>query len=283
MFSDMRARVLFLLCILALLSAPAMAAPVSGTYDGRDMLLHVPARLPPEGGRALVLVLHGGLGQASRIENSGQESGMSMDAVADKYGFIVAYLNGTPVTRFLGAKFKSWNAGGGCCGLPYKNNVDDVGYIEGAVGYLSKKYGIDPAQVFSIGHSNGAIMTQRLLCESHVLSAGVAVSGPLNLDDTTCPAAKGHRILSVHGANDQNVPLNGGRGSKGISGVTFKSEAASQAAFTKAGATYTLKVVQGADHSLNRIDAAIQQTDGASLAEEAVQFFGLDHPSTGGR
>ena len=53
-----------------------------------------------------------------------------MDEVAKKSGFVVAYLNGTPVTRMLGADKLGWNAGGGCCGVPAENNVDDVGYHE---------------------------------------------------------------------------------------------------------------------------------------------------------
>jgi len=89
---------------------------VTQSYDGRDMLIHVPAHLPPEGSRALVVVLHGGLGNASRIESENAESGLNMDAEADRNGFIVAYLNGTPVTRFFGSRMLGWNAGGGCCG-----------------------------------------------------------------------------------------------------------------------------------------------------------------------
>ena len=34
-----------------------------------------------------------------------------MDEVARKNGFIVAYLNGTPVARLLGADKLGWNAG----------------------------------------------------------------------------------------------------------------------------------------------------------------------------
>jgi polyhydroxybutyrate depolymerase len=271
-------RYILLLSLLIFIAAPACAggAAINDSYGGRDMLLHVPAQLPPTSKRALVLVLHGGMGQASRIESSQSESRMSLDGVADQHGFIVAYLNGTPVTRFMGDKFKGWNAGGGCCGQPYRKNIDDVGYITGAAAYLEKKYGVSPARVFAIGHSNGAIMIQRMMCETKVLAAGIAVSGPLNLDDATCPAAKGARILGIHGADDQNVPIAGGRGAKGISGVNFKSEAYAQRVYAQAGAHYTLKIVPGADHNLNRIDAALQKTDGMTLADEAVAFFGLD-------
>ena len=124
-------------------------------YGGRDLIVHVPDRMPPSGARALVVVLHGGLGNADRIANRQSESGLNMDAVADKDGFIVAYLNGTAATR-LGGKMLAWNAGGGCCGQPFRTNVDDVGYIKGAVAWLAGKYGVDRRRVFGTGHSNGA-------------------------------------------------------------------------------------------------------------------------------
>jgi len=191
------------------------------TYGGRQMIVHVPPRLPPTGSRALVVVLHGGLGNADRIANRQSESALNMDAVADANGFIVVYLNGTPVTRRLGNQFLGWNAGGGCCGVPAQDHVDDVGYIQGAVGDLAQRYGIDRSRVFGIGHSNGAMMTQRLVCETHLYAAAVAISGPLNLDVDTCPAARGARILALHGADDQNVPVAGGVGTKGLSRVSY--------------------------------------------------------------
>ena len=85
-------------------------------YGGRDMIVYVPSQLPPEGSRALVVVLHGGLGNAQRIESRQSETGLNIDAAAARNGFVVAYLNGTPVTRRMGGDKLGWNAGGGCCG-----------------------------------------------------------------------------------------------------------------------------------------------------------------------
>src|SRR3569832_2458031 len=131
--------------ILAMFAlSPALAAPAGDTtdsYAGRAMIVHVPATMPATGTRALVIVLHGGRGDADRIAGHQAESGLNLGAVADKDGFVVAYLNGTPVTRFMGAKFLGWNAGGGCCGQPARNGTDDVAYIGGAVSYLAGKYG----------------------------------------------------------------------------------------------------------------------------------------------
>jgi polyhydroxybutyrate depolymerase len=255
---------------------PAWAAggQVTDSYGGRDMIVYVAGQLPPTGSRALVVVLHGGLGNAERIASQQAESGLNMNAVAEKDGFVVAYLNGTPVTRNLGPRFLGWNAGGGCCGQSAANNIDDVAYIKGAVGYLAAKYGIDPGRVYGIGHSNGAMMTLRIICETRLYAAGVAISGPLNLDVSTCPAARGQRILAIHGADDQNVPIGGGRG-RGLSQTPFSSEDRSRQVFVSSGATYTLRIVPGADHFLDHIQAVIQKTEGVTIAEKAAGFFGV--------
>jgi polyhydroxybutyrate depolymerase len=249
-------------------------------YKGRDLLVYIPANgapanLPARGTRALVVVLHGGLGNASRIEGGASEKGLKMDEVAEKNGFLVAYLNGTPVTRMYGADKLGWNAGGGCCGVPAENNVDDVGYITSAVNHLVSEYGVDPARVYGMGHSNGAMMTMRLMCETNLYAAAVSISGPLNLSVQSCPGSRGKHILAIHGAEDQNVPIAGGQGTKGLSKVAYKSEKYTQQIFAASGVDFHLQIVQGADHVLDNIDARVEQTEHVSIAEKAAQFFGL--------
>jgi polyhydroxybutyrate depolymerase len=239
------------------------------------MLVYTPQNMPARGARALVVVLHGGLGNASRIEGGAAEKGLKLDGVAEKNGFIVAYLNGTPVTRMFGPDKLGWNAGGGCCGVPAEINIDDVGYITSAVNYLVGKYGVDPGRVYGIGHSNGAMMTMRLVCETNLYAAAVSISGPLNINVQNCHGSRGKHILAIHGAEDQNVPIAGGRGTKGLSRVTYKSETYTQQIFAASGANFRLQTVQGADHFLDNIDARIEQTERISIAEKAARFFGL--------
>ena len=244
-------------------------------YGGRTLLVYVPSHLPRQGSRALVVVLHGGLGNARNIESCKSESGLNMDSVAEKAGLIVAYLNGTPVTRRLGADLLGWNAGGGCCGLSAERNVDDVAYIKGAVETLVSQYGIDRGHIYGIGHSNGAMMTQRVMCETGVYAATVAISGPLNVPNISCGAERGKRILAIHGADDANVPVAGGQGSEGISHAVYNSEQRSQQSFQSAGVSYTLQIVPGADHQLDHIQDAIERSEGVTIAEKAAKFFGL--------
>jgi polyhydroxybutyrate depolymerase len=211
-----RRLVLALTGALAIIGMAADLAAASDaateTYGGRSMIVYAPLSLPAPGTRALVVVLHGGLGNAQRIASRQSESGLNLDSLAESNGFVVAYLNGTPVTRFFGADRLGWNAGGGCCGQSAENNIRDVEYISGAVDHLVGKYGIDRSRVYGIGHSNGAMMTERLMCETNLYAAAIAISGPLNLDTGNCSAARGKRILAIHGENDENVPLAGGRG-----------------------------------------------------------------------
>ncbi len=175
----------------------------------------------------------------------------------------------------LGPRALGWNAGGGCCGQPGRDGTDDVAYISGAVSYLSGKLGVDRTRVFAIGHSNGAMMAQRMICETRVFAGVVAIAGPLNLDTDHCPSAKGLKILAIHGADDANVPITGGRGSKGLARLAWKSEAQAQAVMTASGASYTLQIVPEADHFLDHIGARIQQDEGISIGEKAARAFGI--------
>jgi polyhydroxybutyrate depolymerase len=275
---------LSLMCAFAVLwNASDGSAATPGVsqdnYEGRSFIVYVPARLPSQGTRALVVVLHGGLGNAQRIESGQSESGLNMDAVAEKAGFIVAYLNGTPVTRRFGADKLGWNAGGGCCGQPAENDVDDVRYIRSVVAHLIPQYGIDQGRIFGIGHSNGGMMTQRVMCETGLYAAAISISGPLNLESANCRAARGKRILAIHGADDANVPIAGGRGTQGISQAVYNSEERTRQTFLSSGTSYDLLVVKGADHRLDHIEQAIQQAEGQSIAEKAATFFALTGPA----
>ncbi len=258
-------------------SNPTVTAPgvTSTDFDGRKMYVFAPSNLPPKGSRALVVVLHGGLGSAERIvEGSGNEHAMNMDDVAQKYGFIVAYLNGLPASPRFSDRY-AWNAGGGCCGAPYKENVDDVGYISGAVDELVNQYGIDPHKVYGMGHSNGAMMTQRMMCETNVYAAALVASGPLMTKSSgSCSDGRGKKIMAIHGDEDTNVPIAGGHAG-GVADTTYNSEAQTQQVWSNTGASYQLDIVKGATHKVDELNNGLQQSEGVTLSEKAARFFGL--------
>ncbi|MCG6932810.1 MAG: hypothetical protein LJE57_04150 [Gallionella sp.] len=243
---------------------------VQDSYAGRDMILYVPSRLPRPGQRGMVVALHGGGGNAGFIKDH-----LKMDGVAEKYGFIVAYLNGSDASARLPGSMKAWNAGNGCCGEPYKTGVNDVGYITGAVHYLAGKYGINPKRIYGIGHSNGAMMTETLICETDLYQSAISLAGSLMAEVDSCPGAHGKTILAIHGMDDANVPPGGGKGTRGVTNIAFKSEAISRSIFEKSGGKYIIQMLPGTDHNLEHISATIHKTEGISLAEKAARFFGL--------
>lgn len=263
--------------LIALAAASALCAVAqtrNETVAGREAVIYLPSQLPASGTRALLVVLHGGLGNAQRIAAQQSESALNLNAVAEENGFVVAYLNGTPVARMLGAQRLGWNAGT-CCGLPAEKRVDDVAYIQAAVTQLAGQYGVERSRVFGLGHSNGAMMTQRLLCETSLYAAAVSVSGTLENGMASCPAAQGKHLLALHGIDDQNVPIAGGKGSKGLSHVSFASQAATAKVWQASGAAYDLQVIQGADHSVEHIDAQIRRAEGQSLGQKVARYLGL--------
>ena len=58
------------------LSAAATDRVSIEKYGGRSMIVYVPSQLSPPGTRALVIVLHGGMGNAQRIESAQSENGL---------------------------------------------------------------------------------------------------------------------------------------------------------------------------------------------------------------
>ena len=268
--------------LMGTLAAAFLLAPVSTVaanitterVAGRDAVVHVPSTVPAFGSRALVVVLHGGLGNAQRIASAQSERFLGMHALADQGGFVVAYLNGTPVARMLGDDKLGWNAGN-CCGQPAEKQVDDVAYIQAAVAEIATRYGVDRSRVFGMGHSNGAMLTQRVMCETSVYAAAVPISGGLENGASMCPAARGKRIMAIHGADDQNVPVEGGKGARGLSRVAFNSEAATAQVWKDSGAQYDLQIIPGASHGVDSINAQLVKTQSQSLAQKVARFFGL--------
>lgn len=242
-------------------------------HGGRELLVYVPTHLPPPGQRSMLVALHGGGGNARHMLQH-----LKMDGVAEREGFIVAYLNGSDATKGKLNRMKAWNAGKGCCGKPHAENVDDIRVITNTVGFLQRKYGIDPARTFGTGHSNGAMMTQTLMCLSDLYPRAVSISGALMADSPTCPAAKGRTLFAYHGNEDQNVPLAGGYGTRGVTDIDFTSAEQSRKLFEAFGGSYVQLVFTGADHRLDHLDEASRRLDGLSLAERIARDLGLGKP-----
>jgi polyhydroxybutyrate depolymerase len=166
------------------------AIPVDGVFRGT--IVHRPAGV--QGPVPLVLVLHGGFGSASAVQQA-----YGWDDLADEAGFVVAYPDGAG---------RSWNAGD-CCGAAEAEDVDDVAFLEAVIDDLGAALPVDPRRVYVAGMSNGAMMAYRLACESDRLAAIAAVAGTLV---TACPDPAPVSVLAIHGLDDDTVPFEGGPG-----------------------------------------------------------------------
>jgi polyhydroxybutyrate depolymerase len=178
----------------------------------RKYIVYKPKNLPTN--PPMMLVLHGGLGNAEAMRHKTQ-----MDRVADKNGFIAVYANG--VGGSMRKNLRTWNAGT-CCGNAVKRNSNDTGYLAAIIDEMAWKYQIDTKRVYLTGFSNGAMMAYRMACERpEKVTAIVPVSGTIAINH--CDGAITVPVLHIHGEEDDNVPFWGGKGSQGVSRVNHKS------------------------------------------------------------
>jgi polyhydroxybutyrate depolymerase len=182
------------------------AAKPSGFVDGtslhtisfggheRSYRLYKPKGLPQSA--PLVVMLHGGFGNGAQAEKA-----YGWDELADSAKFVVAYPDGLN---------RAWNVnGGGCCGRPAKEGIDDVGFITAAVADVGRNVSIDPARVYATGISNGGIMSYTLACETAIFAAiGPDSATQLSACDSPHPTS----VMHIHGTADRLIRYDGGRG-----------------------------------------------------------------------
>ncbi len=156
----------------------------------RSYLLHLPPgprRVVP-----LLLAFHGYQANANIMEHT-----TGLDAVADRHGWAVAYLNGTGGIRYFDL---AWNAIT-CCGAAPDNEVDDVGFARAVADSLVALGVSERGRVYATGFSNGGMLALRLACQPDAFVAGVAdVAGAM--PDTVCQGRAALPVMLVRGAED---------------------------------------------------------------------------------
>lgn len=197
-------------------ASPGKLAQHEVVVDGmpRSYIVYNPS-VSPQKSLPLMIVLHGGLGNAEHIMKT-----TGMNTLAESGPFVVVYPNGVEA-RFGFADRRTWNAGG-CCGPAVRRGVDDVRFIEKIIADLGQKIPIDTRRVYVAGMSNGAMMAYRIAAEiPEKIAAVIAVSGTMSVDDFD--AAREVAVLHIHGTADKNVPLAGGVGELSVAGVAHRS------------------------------------------------------------
>ena len=174
---------------------PGGDAPGELMFGGlpRTYQVHVPAGLDHPAG--LVINLHG-----AGMTGGDQAAVTNYNAVADQYGFVVAYPDGIDF---------SWADGRGAS-APDRQGVDDVGFLVELVNRLSHDYGIAPGRVFATGMSAGAFMATRFACQrADLVSAIAPVAGTLGAG-FPCAPSRPVSVLQMNGTADPVVPFTGG-------------------------------------------------------------------------
>lgn len=170
----------------------------------RNYRLYKPAGLPARA--PLVVMLHGGFGTAEQAERA-----YGWDELADGAKFVVAYPDGL---------HRAWNTnGGGCCGRPARDGVDDVAFIAAAVTDIANNVGIDASRVYATGISNGGIMSYTLACNTGVFAA-IGPDSATQLDP--CRSPHPTSVIAVHGTADRLIPYAGGQGISVINGPSVQ-------------------------------------------------------------
>lgn len=185
----------------------AAASPVPQsvqTADGaRTYLLLQPAAAGP---RPLVILLHGHMGSAKQALTQGPLA--AWNAISAREGVIVAALDGVKGPD----GHTGWNdCRGDASGNP---KTDDVAFVEAVVDRLVKEAHADPARIYVMGMSNGAMMTLRLALQlDRRPAAFCAVCGLMTLDGGPCggSAPRPMPALLIEGTADPLVPFEGGQ------------------------------------------------------------------------
>ncbi|MFT7621290.1 MAG: poly(3-hydroxybutyrate) depolymerase [Myxococcota bacterium] len=164
----------------------------------------IPAQYDPSQSWPLIVLLHGYNANASGNGHAGrlQDFYLQLSFRASQDGFVQLIPRGNVDPS--NAQF--WNATSHCCDF-YGSGVDDVGYLTALLDEASTLLNIDQRKVYLVGHSNGAFMTYRMLCETPGRFAGVMTLAGAAI--TTCEPDAAVSVLHIHGDEDDSVLWDG--------------------------------------------------------------------------
>jgi polyhydroxybutyrate depolymerase len=150
---------------------------------------------PGQPGRwPLVVVLHG--------------RGQSVRSVIDQGDLVGLVRQRRAVVAYPDGVGRSWNAGGGCCGVAAARGTPDVAFVEAVVVDALRVLPVERMRVYLVGYSNGGKLAYSLACSRPTLFAAVATYGAVPV--AACPA--GHPpvpVLLAVGARDGVLPFAG--------------------------------------------------------------------------
>ena len=161
----------------------------------RSYLLHIPPGLDSLHPVPVVVAFH-----SSSATPEDMILATGFNDIADHSGFLVVYPNG------MGA----WNAGGGCCGNAFTENIDEAAFVREILLDLKSTVSIDAKRIYATGggHNAGALV-YRLACEMSDTFAAIAPVAGTQLYNP-CQLQQPVSLIHVHGLVDTTVPFVGG-------------------------------------------------------------------------
>lgn len=193
----MKLRFLTVLALTLALVSPSSAANNFTVGGDRPVTVNLPDTLANPA--PLLILLH-----SASTSGAHQENYMHLGPVAKKNGLIYVAPDGTVNPE--GKRF--WNASKSCCNK-YKQEVDDVAYINSLIDEISAKTPVDPKRIYLIGHSNGAFMSFTFACKSNKVAAIVAIAGAMD-SAADCAPSSPVSLLNIHGTADKTIKVTGG-------------------------------------------------------------------------
>lgn len=163
----------------------------------RKYLIYVPESYDSNTPTPLVISIHGFVQWPAH-----QQSLSGWNALADEYGFIVVYPQGTGFPL-------RWNT------QPLEDDPDamakELQFFKDLINVLSQSYNIDQSRIYANGMSNGGGMTHLLACElsDHIAAIG-GVAGAYLYPWELCQPSRPMPVIAFHGKYDSLVPYNGG-------------------------------------------------------------------------
>jgi polyhydroxybutyrate depolymerase len=193
----MKLRLLTALALTLTLITPASASNNYTVGGDRPVTVNLPTNLTNPA--PLLILLH-----SASTSGAHQERYMKLGPIAKKSGIIYIAPDGTMSPE--GKRF--WNASKSCCNK-FKQDVDDVAYINSLIDEISAKTPVDPKRIYLIGHSNGAFMSYTFACKTNKVAALVAIAGAMDVSPECTPSSP-VSLLDIHGAADKTIKIDGG-------------------------------------------------------------------------
>ncbi len=168
------------------------AGTITLKVDGRERsyLLEPATGAKTKKGSALVAVLH---------QEGGTPEGVAKETALQE-------LRSAGATLVYPAGVEgSWDAGN-CCGIPSRQNIDDVRFLDAVLDDASERVKVDTKREAIVGYSSGGMLTYRYVCaRPGRLAVAVVVSGSL---ESKCDAGISlPDVLTVHGKRDGTIGL----------------------------------------------------------------------------